>query len=193
MPPWSKASWPQWIGRLRDAMLPVSVIGVRPAASSSGMLSREALMMPLMRVGGADGDVHHHRRRLAGNAVVAVRHRHGDVLVRHHDEARRLGALALRQRLHDRGEIGSGIGEDILDAALAEPRDIGFRRHAVRGLAVVHGRIHPLEVRARRKVTARPASVNEAERMGRMGGATSFPPAACGERDRVGAQQGGSF
>ena len=48
MPPWSKASWPQWIGRLREAMLPASVSGVRPAASSTGMLSRAALMMPLM-------------------------------------------------------------------------------------------------------------------------------------------------
>ena len=48
MPPWSNASWPQWIGRLRDAMLPVSVSGVRPAASRTGMLSRAAFMMPLM-------------------------------------------------------------------------------------------------------------------------------------------------
>ena len=36
------------MGRLREAMLPVSVSGVRPAASSTGMLSRAALMMPLM-------------------------------------------------------------------------------------------------------------------------------------------------
>jgi len=33
---------------LREAMLPVSVSGVRPAASSSGTLSRAALMRPLI-------------------------------------------------------------------------------------------------------------------------------------------------
>jgi hypothetical protein len=48
MPPWSNDSWPQWIERLRDAMCPVSVIGVRPAASSSGTLSRAAFIKPQM-------------------------------------------------------------------------------------------------------------------------------------------------
>ena len=48
MPPWSKDSWPQWIERLRELMCPVSVSGVRPAASSSGMLSRAALIRPFM-------------------------------------------------------------------------------------------------------------------------------------------------
>ena len=46
MPPWSNDSWPQWIERLREAMWPVSVIGVRPAASSSGTLSRAAFIKP---------------------------------------------------------------------------------------------------------------------------------------------------
>ena len=46
MPPWSNDSWPQWIERLREAAWPVSVIGVRPAASSSGTLSRAAFIRP---------------------------------------------------------------------------------------------------------------------------------------------------
>ena len=50
MPPWSNASWPQWIERLRDAMWPVSVSGVRPAASSIGMLSRAAFISPLIEL-----------------------------------------------------------------------------------------------------------------------------------------------
>ena len=40
------------------------------------------------RVRGADRDVAHHGRDLAGGAVVAVGHRHRQVLVRHGDEAR---------------------------------------------------------------------------------------------------------
>ena len=96
------------------------------------------------RVGGSHGDVHHHGGRLAGDAVIAVRHRHGDVLVRHGHEPRGLGVLRLRERLHDRGEIGSGIGEHVLDAALSEPRNVGFRRHAVGGLGVGHGHIHSM-------------------------------------------------
>jgi len=46
MPPWSKASWPQWIERLREPTWPVSVSGVRPAASSTGTPSRAAFMSP---------------------------------------------------------------------------------------------------------------------------------------------------
>ena len=46
MPPWSNDSWPQWIDTLRDPMCPVSVSGVRPAASSIGTLSRAAFIRP---------------------------------------------------------------------------------------------------------------------------------------------------
>ena len=81
------------------------------------------------RVRGADRDVHHHRRRLAAGAVVAVRHRHRDVLVRHGDEFRKLGIAGVAgNAFHDRREIGSRIGEHILDAALAEPGRDRLRR-----------------------------------------------------------------
>ena len=45
----------------------------------------------------------------------------------------------VRESLDDRGKIGSGIGEHVVDAALGEPRDVSVRRHDVLGLAVVHG------------------------------------------------------
>jgi hypothetical protein len=112
------------------------------------------------RIGGADGDVHHHRRRLAGDAVVAVRHGHRHVLVRHRHEARNFRVLRLGQRLHDGGEIGPGIGEHVFDAAGAQPGDIGLGRHAVGGLAVSHCRTHSRGTK-RRKVAVRPGSVNE--------------------------------
>ncbi len=93
------------------------------------------------RICRADGDVDHDDRGLARNAVITVRHGHGDVLVRHRDEARRLGTRGVRQGFHDGGEIGSCIGEYIVDAALAEPRDVGFRRHGAPSLAIGHGYI----------------------------------------------------
>ena len=92
------------------------------------------------RVGGADRDVHHHRRRLAAGAVVAVRHRHRDVLVRHGDELRKLGIAGVAgNAFHDRREIGARIGEHILDAALAEPRQIGFGGHFLGRVDTAHG------------------------------------------------------
>src|SRR5262249_8731605 len=51
----------------------------------------------------------------------------------------------LGQRLHDRGEIGSGIGEDVLHAALAEPRDIGLCRHSVLCVFLGHDLVHCLD------------------------------------------------
>jgi hypothetical protein len=101
------------------------------------------------RIGGTDGDMHHDRGRLTGDAVIAVRHGHGDVLVRDRHEARDLCVLRAGQRLHDRGEIRSGVGEYVFDTALAEPGDIGFGRHAVGGLGVGHGHIHLREMRQR--------------------------------------------
>ena len=80
-------------------------------------------------VAGADRDVDHDGGRLAAGAVVAVRHRHRDVLVRHGDELRDLAVAAgvARDRLDDRREVGARIGEHVVDAAVGEAPDIGFR------------------------------------------------------------------
>ena len=113
------------------------------------------------RIRRADGDVHHDRGGLAGDAVIAVRHGHGDVLVRDRHEARNLGAFGVGQRLHDRGKIRPGIGEHVFDAALAEARDVGLGRHAVMGLGVGHGHTSIRWGIGRCKVTAPLGSVNE--------------------------------
>ncbi len=97
------------------------------------------------RVGGADRHVHHDCGRLARHAVVAVRHRHRHVLVRNRHEARGFTILALGKRFHDRGEVRPSVGEDVFNAAFAEPRDVGLRGHAVVELGVGHGVIHPYD------------------------------------------------
>ncbi len=63
-------------------------------------------------VGGADIDVHHHRLRAAGHQIGAVRHGHRQILVRHQHRFRNFGVgfLGAVERLHDRREIGAGIG-----------------------------------------------------------------------------------
>ena len=48
MPAWSNISCAQWMGRLRAPKAPASMIGVRPAISSSGTRSRAALASMLM-------------------------------------------------------------------------------------------------------------------------------------------------
>ena len=48
MPAWSNISCAQWIGRLRAPNAPASMIGERPAISSSGTRSRAALASRLM-------------------------------------------------------------------------------------------------------------------------------------------------
>jgi hypothetical protein len=65
------------------------------------------------RIAGADRDVNHDRRGLAGREVMAVRHRHREVLVRHgHDRRNGVGGVAdAAYGLDDRREIGAGIGE----------------------------------------------------------------------------------
>ncbi len=98
MPAWSNISWPQWIWREREPNLPFSVIGVRPAARISGTRSRETLMRLLMRVAGADVDVHHHGLRAAGHRVGAMRHRDREILVRHQHRARQLARSCRRAR-----------------------------------------------------------------------------------------------
>ncbi len=95
------------------------------------------------RVCGADGDVQHHRRRLSRDAVVAVRHRHREIFMRRGDEARVLASAAVaRNRLDDRREIGAGIGEDIVDAAFAEPGEKRFRGKIGRGQGSVGNLVH---------------------------------------------------
>ena len=46
MPAWSNMSWAQWMFSERLALEPCSNQGVRPAAMSIGMFSREALIRP---------------------------------------------------------------------------------------------------------------------------------------------------
>ena len=105
-------------------------------------------------VRGADADVEHHRRRLAGHEVIAVRHRGGDVLVRHrHDlQPRRAPLGADRgQRLDHRREVRAAVGEQVFNAALGQKRQIGLR-HGVDGnrlLLRAHVFLH-----ARRDVTS---------------------------------------
>ena len=70
----------------------------------------------------ADVGMQHDRLRLAGDRGIAVRHRHGGVLVRHHQ---RPGHFAIRpcgagERLDNGGEIGAGIGEEILDPVVCQ-------------------------------------------------------------------------
>ncbi len=58
-----------------------------------------------------------------------MRHREGEVLVggEHRLRHRRTGPRGFRERLDERREIGPGIGEQILDPAFGEEREIGFR------------------------------------------------------------------
>ena len=118
-------------------------------------------------VGGADGDMHHDGGRLAGGAVIAVRHRHRDVLVRHRDETREfLVADVAGERFHDRREVGAGIGEHVFDAAFAEPGKVGIGDHFLRG--VVHGFFHSFLIVTFRgraaDTTVHPDPVNEGRR-----------------------------
>ena len=78
-------------------------------------------------VGGADVDVHHDQLRPTGLQVVALRHRHRDVLVRaEHRLGERLAlGFRLGQRLDQGGEIGARVGEQTVDAAVGEEGHIG--------------------------------------------------------------------
>jgi hypothetical protein len=81
--------------------LPFSVIGVRPAARISGMLSR-----------------------LRG----AVRHGDREILVRNDQRRGHLGVrlLGAAEGLDDRREIGAGIGEEIIDAMIGQRAEEGL-------------------------------------------------------------------
>src|SRR5207244_13249543 len=87
-----------------------------------------------------------------GGAVLAVRHAHRDVLVLYRDELRNLASAAVRDRLDDGGEVGAGIGEDVVDAAFGQPPEIGFRRHLLfvaQGFGPFHWRVRTGLARAR--------------------------------------------
>ena len=92
------------------------------------------------RVGGADRHVHHDAGGLARDAVVAVGHGHRHVLVRHGDELRILARPAC-QALDDRGKVGPGIGEHVLDAAPGQLGEVGFGGHSGMGGFLVQGDI----------------------------------------------------
>ena len=79
------------------------------------------------RIGRANIDMHHHRLRAAGLQVIALRHGDGDVLVRHGDGLGHFGAVRLCFGIgfDDRREICTGIGEEIVDAAVRKQREIG--------------------------------------------------------------------
>ena len=71
------------------------------------------------RVAGADRDVDHDAGRLARDLVVAVRHRHREILVRHGNEARnRVFAPGGAHEAFDDGrEVGARVREHVVDAA----------------------------------------------------------------------------
>ena len=79
-------------------------------------------------VGGADGGVHHHRLRLAGHEISAVRHADREVLVRHQDRLRHFGVglLGAGEGFDDGREIGAGVAEEIIDAMVGERAQEGF-------------------------------------------------------------------
>ena len=85
--------------------------------------------------------VDHDGRGLAGHAVVAVRHRHRDVLVRHRDDARK---LPCRSRVPGHGfddgrEIRARVGEHELNSALGQAAEIGLGGDLLRRCCFVHG------------------------------------------------------
>ncbi len=90
-------------------------------------------------IAGADRNVDHDGGRFAGDLVVAVRHRHGDVLMGHGDDAGEFTAAVgvQRQQFNDGGEVGPGIGKDVIDAALGEALQVSLRGN-LRGFWVSH-------------------------------------------------------
>ena len=75
------------------------------------------------RVGGTDIDVHHHRLRLAGHQIGAVRHGDCEVLVRHQHRPRHLAVGTFARAaigLDDRRKVGAGIGEEKIDAMIGK-------------------------------------------------------------------------
>src|SRR5258705_7996040 len=75
----------------------------------------------------------HDDGRFAARAIVAVSHRHRGVLMRHRDETRITPIALTRQRLDNRGEVGSRVYEDVFDTPLGKSAEIrlsgDLRRH----------------------------------------------------------------
>ena len=78
-------------------------------------------------VGGADVDVDHDRLRFAGDEIITDGHVHGGIFVGTGYRRRYPGLQHLRlcQRFDHRREIGSGVGEPVIDAAIGEQRQVG--------------------------------------------------------------------
>jgi hypothetical protein len=74
--------------------------------------------------------VDHHRGRPPAGRIVAVRHGHGDELVRHDQRPRRGSAIGLepRERLHERREVGAGIAQEDVDTAVFQQLEIRLGR-----------------------------------------------------------------
>jgi hypothetical protein len=95
-------------------------------------------------VAGADIGVHHHRLRLARDHVDAVRHGDRRRLVRHQHRPRHRGA-AVRgagEAFDDRGEIGAGIGKEVVDPVRLQPHEQRVGRSGLVGAGggfAVHG------------------------------------------------------
>ena len=72
--------------------------------------------------------MYHDRRHPPGNHGVAVRHRQRQVLVRGDQRlgCRGAGPRRFGERLDERREVGSPVGEQVVDPALGEKCQIGF-------------------------------------------------------------------
>ena len=79
-------------------------------------------------IGGADIDVHHHRLRMAGHQVGAVRHADREIFVRHQHRLRHLGVgfFGAAEGFDDRRKIGARIAEKIIDAVIGERAQEGL-------------------------------------------------------------------
>ena len=121
-------------------MWPLCVIGVRPAISSSGTLSRAGVHQRAHGVAGADRDVNHDAGGFAGRLVIAVGHRDREVLVGNRQELRDwLAAARERDERLDHGrEVRARVGEHVIDAAALERAQERFRNRARLGVCSVH-------------------------------------------------------
>ena len=72
-------------------------------------------------VRGPDRHMQHDGSRLAGDAIVTVRHRHCQILVWYRDECRIFLFAGARQHFDDRREVCAGIGKHVFDTASGEP------------------------------------------------------------------------
>src|SRR5262249_57627843 len=94
---------------------------------------------------------------------------HWEVRVGDGEEAGMLGVAGFAgERLDHRREVGARVGEDVVDAAFAEPGQIGFRGHFGRHFALWRfaGHDRCSLVPAGGDTSDRPTSVNEASSRG---------------------------